>query len=441
MSIETDNFGRKKRFTHFLRLAIAVFGTVYAGIGESQRASSNIQFLTKPNSSPGYSKLEVPSQQEQQTKVALVGKFWGARANCDKLPVFNDGFMGVKGVDLGPMAAFGPPGQEILYLISGDATNISPDCYDPTSIKNNVFSQDIVAYTDPVSSINFDNGITFAGYLGGGSGKRILDSGNSIPSSLFTLDNNMYVAYMNVLLNNGNYTDRVYSGIGRFDGQNFIPYKTDVLRWTGNQFGNVAIIPDDPYVYFLGSPAGRFGGIKGGRLPRLSFNDPNNSDLPQYLLEGGIWSAPTQDKTVIESAKWLIEPKGSWPLKNMSDSDQCKYQTIGEFSIVYNPFLQSFMLITARTCGLDNGVFYYTAPKITGPWSAEIPLQMPNPLGLDPDKNVLYAPYTTAALMKNNGQKMYLTLSNWPSYGVYLFRLEFIPSDKKYNAFLPSIRK
>ena len=47
--------------------------------------------------------------------------------------------------------------------------------------------------------------------------------------------------------------------------------------------------------------------------------------------------------------------------------------TIAEFCVIFNPYLERFLLITGRPCPTEDGggVWYYTAEKLTGPWSEE----------------------------------------------------------------------
>jgi hypothetical protein len=138
------------------------------------------------------------------------------------------------------------------------------------------------------------------------------------------------------------------------------------------------------YVYMLGSPSGRFGGVKLARMPIEEFLNASGTTPFTYYMGNDTWSVPATSEAIIQAAPWLIPPKDpDWSLAknydNLPWSSQGPLITIAEFSVIYNPHLKKFLLITGRPCPASEGggTWYYTADRITGPWSQD-KLLMPN---------------------------------------------------------------
>ena len=273
--------------------------------------------------------------------------------------------------------------------------------------------------------------------------------GYPIPNAMFTIEwetnEYMFAHYMEVAEVAGHDHHIYASCIAKYDSSDrvFRPYKPDVYRWTGTgapwvhfHFGMASFWIDynSGFVYTIGSPSGRFGGVKLARIPINSFVDSEDSRGWEYYLGDSQWSDPTFDENVINSAVWLIQPKDpEWSLSKNYDelpwNEQCQLITIAEFNVIYNPYLEKFVLITGRPCPatLGGGVWYYTAPEIWGPWCEEN-LLMENKLD-GGNEWTCYGTYTTDAFLNDNGKIMYFVATTWDTYGIYLYKAEFTKGD------------
>ena len=79
------------------------------------------------------------------------------------------------------------------------------------------------------------------------------------------------------------------------------------------------------------------------------------------------------------------------------------------------------MLLTASAGCKPDVLRMYTAPTLTGPWSAPQDITMPYTYTrTDWD---YYAPYTTDSLLQDGGKTLYVLASTYSHYGVYLYRI------------------
>jgi hypothetical protein len=346
------------------------------------------------------------------------------------ITVLNDGFLGVLGADLGPMTLY----QGKLWFILGD-----------TWIAGQPWDRFLVPYTVDTAPAD---GITIEGYLNCNAfpANALSPRPNyPIPNALFTVNGatsaGMFAQFMDVYEVDGHDHHIYNSWLAKYDGQArlFRPYKTNVYRWTGQgapsthfHFGMASfrVDRDGGYVYMVGSPSGRFGGVKLARTPIGEFLNPDGTVPWMYYLGNDNWSSPTTDESVIQAAPWLIPPKDpNWTLAKNYDtlpwSEQGPLITIGEFSVIYNPFLRKFLLITGRPCSAatGGGAWYYSADRLTGPWSSERLLMANRTDG--GHEWTYYGTYTTDALLSHGGQRMYMVASTWEPYGIYLYEVRF----------------
>jgi len=349
------------------------------------------------------------------------------------ITVLNDGFKGVLGADLGPMTCY----QGKLWFNLGD-TGIAGQSWSPAFNFIVPYSSDTV----------WGDGIVMDGYLNCGTHPATALSPRPsyvIPNAMFTVNGStasgMFAQYMEVLEVGGHDHHIHNSWLAKYDEAAglFHPYKTGVYRWTGQgapsvhfHFGMASfwVDYDGGYIYMVGSPSGRFGGVKLARTPIEDFLAAAGTVPWTYCLGNDTWSAPTMDEAVIQAAPWLIAPKDpDWSLaKNYDElpwAEQEPLITIAEFSVIYNPFLKKFLLITGRPCpaASGGGTWYYTADEIAGPWSEE-KLLMPNRTD-GGHEWTYYGTYTTDALLTHGGQRMYLVASTWEPYSVYFYEARF----------------
>ncbi len=377
---------------------------------------------------------------QEKVTTRRIAKVFGQAHEWDRragIRVVNNGPGRIVGTDLGAMTLY----QGKLWFNLGD-THIEGEGLDPGKEMNF-----LVACSSQKSG--FADGIRIDGFLNSTDRPRTALAPRPaypIPNAMFTVRErgreHMFAHYMEVAEVEGHDHHIFVSRIARYEDKPgiFRPYKPEVYRWTGAgapeahfHFGMASFRVDvrDGFVYMLGSPSGRFGGVKLARIPLASFVAPEEARPWEYFVGRAGWSPPTLDERIINQAVWLIPPKDQkWSLARnydrLSRDAQEPLITIAEFCLVYNPHLEHFLLITGRpapaTAG--GGVWYYTAPKITGPWSRE-KLLMPNSTdgGL---KWTFYGTYTTDALLQDGGRLMYFVATTWEPYGVYLYEATFL---------------
>jgi len=379
-----------------------------------------------------------PATAAEAIKTRLIAKILGSRRAWDEkagVRVQNDGFQGVLGTDLGAVTYY----DARIWFNVGD-TQFGKPSFDAPEIGNF-----LVAYT---SDTMLEDGVEMDGYLNcANRPKTALDPRPDypIPNAMFTVKwrgkEHMFAQYMEVAEVSGHDHHVHRSRIAKYDPDRkiFVLYKPDAYTWTGKgapkvhfHFGMASFWVDyeGEYVYALGSPSGRFGGVKLARTQLERFMNAADSMGWEYYLGDGRWSPPTTDERVTGEAVWLIPPKDpDWSLdKNYDDlpwAKQCPLITIAEFSVVYSPYLQRFLLLTGRPCPADSGggVWYYTAPALTGPWSAERLLMKNSTVG---GVNwSYYGTYTTDAFLRDGGKVMYFVATTWEPYGVYLYAAQF----------------
>jgi hypothetical protein len=377
------------------------------------------------------------------TSVSIVAKIIGGTETGPEpvgLPILNADFDDVAAADLGAITLY----RNRWYLALGDASYDLP-------LDGSNFLVATASYTPDLAG----KGIRLTGYLGVSSlvyghyvPTRALspDPGYTIPGSLFTLRwqgrETMIAQYMVGGDFGGHDHWSLASQIAVYDDRAriFRPYKPAVYRWQRSDavssdatrlqynFGQSAFWLDarNGYLYMLGAPTNRFGGVKLARIPVRAFLDPRNLQPWSYYLGQNKWSAPTADETQIDAqVPWLIAPRdpGFSLDKNYATSgqDQCAALTMAEFSLVWDPYLQSFVLLTASAGCKPDVLRMYTAPNLTGPWSAPQDITMPyTQTSTDWD---YYAPYTTDSLLRDGGKTLYLLASTYSHYGVYLYRI------------------
>jgi hypothetical protein len=365
-----------------------------------------------------------------------VGKLVGGTTSWDidaHITIMNGGFKNVTGADLGCVTRY----QGRLWFNQGD-TGIAGQSWSPASNFLVAYSSDLVP----------DDGITLEGYLNCTAYPATALSPRPnyvIPNAMFTVKGAnttaMFAQYMDVY-EVGGHDHHIYNSfIARYDdnARMFHPYKTGIYQWTAPgvpdthfNFGMASFWGDDNggYIYMMGSPSGRFGGVKLARTPIEEFLNPTGVVPWTYYMGNNTWSAPTMDNAIINQAPWLIPPKDpNWTLSKNYDlipwNDQGPLITIAEFSIVYNPFIKKFMLITGRPCTAvtGGGMFFYTADQITGPWSTDRML-IPNSTDGGHEWSY-YGTYTTDGLLTRGGQRMFLVASTWEPYSIYLYEVRF----------------
>jgi len=233
-----------------------------------------------------------------------------------------------------------------------------------------------------------------------------------IPTGGIAIGDNIYMHYMSIRYWRDwrvNYNGVVKSTDG---GQTWVDLPH--LRWTEAEapnFGQVFPIEDKEnpdMVYIYGIPGGRNGGVKLGRVLK-----ENYENLEEYEYFAGF----AENNEPI----WV---KGKAGLAHIKDRDEAKIikGPTGELSVVYNPFLQSWMISYLRT----DRIVFRTAPNHWGPWSKEEIIVWGHQF------HMIYGAFMHEKYTTHNGQRVYFIMSQYnPLYDAYLMEMVLNPPKKK----------
>jgi hypothetical protein len=249
-----------------------------------------------------------PGQTTEVKSIQRISKIFGASTSWNSaagIPVQNNRYYGMWGTDLGAVTRYNGK----LWFNLGD-TYFTDSSY--------IDSNFLVAYS---SDTNLADGVTMNGALNVSNNyphQALMSAagGNAIPNALFTVKwggkEYMFSQYMYPYDVVGNDHHIYYSQIAKFDdsAQVFRIYKSGIYHWPGSwrHFGMASFWVDysNNYLYMVGSPSGRFGGVKLARIPLSSFMDTSNNEYFSYYLGNGQWSGSTNNESTIKSASWLI---------------------------------------------------------------------------------------------------------------------------------------
>lgn len=168
------------------------------------------------------------------------------------------------------------------------------------------------------------------------------------------------------------------------DGQTWT--KDEHLTWPGeSNFGQVAIVEHEGYLYFFGIPGGRYGGVQ---LARVRPEAILTKEAYQY------WSG------------------NSWQTNTPSSASLLVPAPVGELSVRWNSYYRKWLMMYLNDP--QYRIVLRTADALTGPWSEEQVIttgqQYPQ----------LYAPYITP--IWNDGPDIFFTMSMYGPYCVFLMR-------------------
>ncbi len=258
------------------------------------------------------------------------------------------------------------------------------------------------------SDLNPEDGIIWDGWYTGADGKAIAVSegahepafaapgseGTRIPTAMVTVGERLYMHYMSV------------HGFSSYGGQwlcNFsrFVYSDDAGEsWTeaaGNfgtsadRFNMLALSPQagegNPrgrYVYAVGTPCGRFGGARVGRV------------RAEKLLDNSAWE-------YFDGKRWS---------KTRNDAVEVIKPPVGEGSLIWNEGVKRWMYtyLNEDAAALELRL----ARNPWGPWDA------PLTLARGADYPALYGAFMTPSFIKNNGETFYFVMSQFGPYNTYI---------------------
>ncbi len=167
----------------------------------------------------------------------------------------------------------------------------------------------------------------------------------------------------------------------------------------GSDFGQVTFTSDANYIYLLGAPAGKYGGMKVARV------DPSHFETPALYQ---FWDGHTWQSDEARAA-FVVPPPN------------------GEFSVQFNTALGRW--IFASRLKHQEAIAWRSALSLTGPWtgatilarSADVdPSTCVEPGSGGTTKNTLYGPMLHPWF--NDEPNLYLNASEWIAYNVFFLR-------------------
>jgi hypothetical protein len=322
-------------------------------------------------------------------ETAVVGQLTGAGSLNDTVQ------WDVHGADLGHMFWH----RDKLYMVFGDT--YGKGGRGGKNWRSNTMAR--LAGPDPQHGLRIETMI-----LGpNGAAKELISSRKLwgvertvIPTYGISIDGRMYLHYMSVRLwgTAGHWYVR-HSGFAYSDDDGETWSKPKSAIWPApTGFEQVTLVQEGDYVYTLGIPGGRFGGV---RLRRVA---------PHGLL----------DKKAYEywdSQSWVAEMKAAAMIVPAP---------VGELSVAWNTRHKRWLMMYLNP--RRHAVMLRTALKLSGPWGEEQVVVTAK------EYKRLYAPYIVP--LSDLGDDVYFTLSQWGPYNVFLLHttLEEIPGELTADA-------
>ena len=295
----------------------------------------------------------------------------------------------VYGADLGHTLLH----RNTLYMVFGDT--FGGPAADPfNSQTHDDWRSNTMAWIEKTA--NPLHGLSFGGMITDkpGHAKELLSSvklsGNEItviPTYGVSVEPRMFLHYMSVREwgTPGHWTLN-YSGLAYSDDDGQSWTKDQQMTWPGeSNFGQVAIVEQEGYLYFFGIPGGRYGSVQLARVE------------PRAIL----------DKTAYHY--WTGD---SWRANDPGAAATIVPAPVGELSVRWNSYYKKWLMMYLNDPVAR--IVLRTADNLTGPWSAEQIIvtgqQFPQ----------LYAPYITP--LWNDGPDIFYTMSLYGPYCVYVMQ-------------------
>lgn len=225
-----------------------------------------------------------------------------------------------------------------------------------------------------------------------------------IPTAMVSVENRIYLHYMSVrgFAPRGgvwecNYSKFIYSDDF---GKTWTPLDTPFGDRDSN-FNMLALTNqrgsgngDGAYVYALGTPCGRFGGVEIARVPATKVQDLGAWEY--YFESGG-----------------MKNPRGDW-VPDQSKASEIIPPPVGEASILWNPSLQRWMYtyLNEQTASIE----LREGETPWGRWSA------PTVVTTAHDYPQLYGAFMTPSFLQDDGRTFYFVMSMYGPYNTFLMK-------------------
>ena len=228
-----------------------------------------------------------------------------------------------------------------------------------------------------------------------------------IPTGMVSVGNRIYLHYMSV------HGFAPKGGVWECNDSKFI-YSDDFGKtWTpletpfggrDSNFNMLALTDqrgsgneDGAFVYALGTPCGRFGGVQLARVPADKVQDYDS------------WDYYSESRGANSADAWVHD---------QSKATDIMPPPVGEASILWNPYIHGWMYtyLNEQSASIE----LRTAAKPWGPWSG------PYVVTSARDYPQLYGAFMTPSFMKDDGKTFYFVMSMYGPYETFLMKATLI---------------
>jgi Domain of unknown function (DUF4185) len=150
---------------------------------------------------------------------------------------------------------------------------------------------------------------------------------------------------------------------------------------------------DGAYIYALGTPCGRFGGVQLARIPVTKIQDFNS------------WKY------------YSANPGAGW-VQDQSKATDIIPPPVGEASILWNPFIRRWMYtyLNEQTASIE----LREAEQLWGQWS------VPDVVTTAHDYPQLYGAFMTPSFLKDDGRTFYFIMCMYGPYNTFLMKATLV---------------
>lgn len=316
----------------------------------------------------------------------------------------------VCGTDLGIMTEL----NDRIYFVFGDTFGYEGDIcrgVGGPNWRSNSFAS--------TADHNPENGIRLTDWFCGSDGRAIAiiqgahqlpfagetSEQTKIPTGMVTVDGSIYLHFMSVrgFAPRGgvwecNYSKWVYSSDqGKTWHECAIPFGGRASNFSMVALADV-LAPDNPggkYVYALGTPCGRFGAAKLGRVSK------------ERILDRQAWEYLTTSNAAETEPNWT---------KDSTSAVEVVPAPVGEASVLWSPALRRWMYtyLSENTACLE----LREADHLWGPWTA------PHTLVRAKDYPQLYGAFMTPSFLRDNGRTLFFVMSQYGPYNTFIMRAQ-----------------
>ncbi len=221
-----------------------------------------------------------------------------------------------------------------------------------------------------------------------------------IPTGGIEINGTMYVFYMSIRYWGvaGSWKVNYNQCLKSKDLKSWSEVKS--LRFSESEaqcFGQIYPYKDEKsdYIYLYGIPGGRNGGCVLGRVKEDSFE---NREEIEYLIKANTWKKGNEGLASLNTNPYYVAEPG-----------------VSELSVSYNEYLGKYMMSYVK----NSQIIIMTSNT---PYSK---FKDPIVILKEGDYNGIYGGFICPGFVADGGKSIYLTISSWADYNVYLVKAVF----------------